>query len=170
MQRLLEMDTLHIDGEPDVLALYSARYNHSDDAGMDLILPADLFVPRGCQATLDFGIRCMRTDAEDKPSRGGYYLYPRSSISKTPFRMANSVGIIDAGYRGNIMAKIDNTGRNDMTIKAGERLFQICMPDLRPFKVVMGGVLYDTERGSGGFGSTGEDVRPQSKLPASRRA
>jgi len=142
-------DTLHIDGAPDVLALYASRANHSDDAGLDLILPFDIFVPRGRQATLDFGIRCMRTD------KGGYYLYPRSSISKTPFRMANSVGIIDAGYRGNIMAKIDNTGPTDMTIKAGERLFQICMPDLRPFKVVMGGVLYDTERGSGGFGSTG---------------
>ena len=140
---------LHIDGAPEVVALYESRANHSDDAGLDLILPADVFVPRGRQATLDFGIRCMREGP------GGYYLYPRSSISKTPFRMANSVGIIDAGYRGNIMAKIDNTGPSDLTIRAGERLFQICMPDLCPFKVVIGGVIYDTERGSGGFGSTG---------------
>jgi dUTPase len=42
-----------------------------------------------------------------------------------------------------------------MTIKAGERLFQICMPDLRPFKVMIGGVNYNTTRGAGGFGSTG---------------
>lgn len=151
---------LHIDGAPEVLALYESRVNHSDDAGLDLILPCDVFVPRGRQATLDFGIRCMRTvvdvNSSEKSERqkGGYYLYPRSSISKTPFRMANSVGIIDAGYRGNIMAKIDNTGAMDITIKAGERLFQICMPDLCPFKIVIGGVEYNTERGSGGFGST----------------
>ena len=149
------MDTLHIDGAPEILALYESRANHSDDAGLDLILPADVFVPRGGMATLDFGIRCMRTNAKHQQVPGGYYLYPRSSISKTPFRMANSVGIIDAGYRGNIMAKIDNIGNNDMTIKAGERLFQICMPDLRPFGVVIGGVEYNTTRGAGGFGSTG---------------
>ena len=37
----------------------------------------------------------------------GYYMYPRSSISKTPLRLANSVGIIDSGYRGNLGAKFD---------------------------------------------------------------
>jgi dUTP pyrophosphatase len=157
------MDTLHIDGPAHIVALYETRANHSDDAGLDLILPEDLFVSRGRQATLDFGIRCMRTGPDDQRQTGGYYLYPRSSISKTPFRMANSVGIIDAGYRGNIMAKIDNTGPCDMTIKAGERLFQICMPDLRPFNVVIGGVDMNTERGTGGFGST------NSKLPYENR-
>ena len=46
----------------------------------------------------------------------GYYLYPRSSIVKTPFRLSNSVGIIDSGYRGEIMAVVDNidSANNDM--------------------------------------------------------
>lgn len=96
----------------------------------------------------------------------GYYLYPRSSIVKTPFRMANSVGIIDAGYRGEIMAVVDNidAANNDMKVcierhmPPMSRVFQICAPSLEPFFVRI--VEHEcelgvTERGSGGFGSTG---------------
>ena len=102
--------------------------------------------------------------ASDKPV--GYYLYPRSSIVKTPFRMANSVGIIDAGYRGEIMAVVDNndSARNDMKTCLDRyappmsRLFQICSPTLEPFLVQIvehENELGVTERGTGGFGSTG---------------
>ena len=105
----------------------------------------------------------------DLPS--GFYLYPRSSISKTRMRLANSVGIIDAGYRGDIIAAVDTIGlfgSNDIwhvwketlsPIKKYDRYFQLCAPDLSPFLVH----IVDTEaelgaptiRGQGGFGSTG---------------
>lgn len=96
----------------------------------------------------------------------GYYLYPRSSIVKTPFRMANSVGIIDAGYRGEVMAVIDNIdyAHNDLKTcleryaPPMSRLFQICAPTLEPFLVRIverEDELGITERGCGGFGSTG---------------
>lgn len=96
----------------------------------------------------------------------GYYLYPRSSIVKTPFRMANSVGIIDAGYRGEIMAVVDNTDSANNDLKTClerhmppmSRVFQICAPSLEPFVVRIvehESELGVTERGSGGFGSTG---------------
>jgi len=96
----------------------------------------------------------------------GYYLYPRSSIVKTPFRMANSVGIIDAGYRGEIMAVFDNTDSANNDLKACldryappmSRMFQICSPTLEPFLVRIvehEDELGITERGCGGFGSTG---------------
>lgn len=140
------MDTLFIDGDT---APYVERANHADDAGLDLIVREDIVVPARGLGTIDFGIRCRKQGA------GGYYLYPRSSISKTPLRMANSVGIIDAGYRGNIMAKVDNISDTNYTIKKGDRLFQICMPDLRTFRVEIGAVGVDTARGTGGFGSTG---------------
>lgn len=83
-----------------------------------------------------------------------YWLLPRSSISKTPLRLANSVGLIDAGYRGPIMAACDGT----YTVGANERLFQLASPDLLPWDEVRvvteipGG---PTARGAGGFGSTG---------------
>jgi dUTPase len=102
--------------------------------------------------------------ASEKPV--GYYLYPRSSIVKTPFRMANSVGIIDSGYRGEIMAVVDNIDRVIYDLKVCldryappmSRLFQICSPTLEPFLVKI--VEYEndlglTDRGDGGFGSTG---------------
>jgi dUTP pyrophosphatase len=102
----------------------------------------------------------------NKSSASGYYLYPRSSIVKTPFRLSNSVGIIDSGYRGEIMAVVDNinAAHNDMKtcitqyMPPMSRMFQICSPTLEPFMVKIVDSeekLGFTERGSGGFGSTG---------------
>ena len=96
----------------------------------------------------------------------GYYLYPRSSIVKTPFRLSNSVGIIDSGYRGEIMAVVDNIDviNNDTKLCIRKhmspmtRMFQICSPTLEPFLVEIIESEEDlgfTQRGSGGFGSTG---------------
>ena len=89
-----------------------------------------------------------------------YYLYPRSSIVKTPMRLANSVGIIDSGYRGEIKAFVDmiDDSMNSFSALAMDRYFQICHPTLRPFKVIMVNTLDElghTDRGEGGFGSTG---------------
>lgn len=83
-----------------------------------------------------------------------YWLLPRSSISKTSLRLANSVGLIDAGYRGPIMAACDGK----YSVNSNERLFQLASPDLLPWdeiRVVSEIPGGPTLRGSGGFGSTG---------------
>jgi dUTP pyrophosphatase len=88
----------------------------------------------------------------------GFYMYPRSSVSKTPLRLSNSVGIIDAGYRGNLGAFVDNISANGYNVEKGTRLFQICAPNLEPIHVELVSSendLGNSERGSGGFGSTG---------------
>jgi dUTPase len=101
----------------------------------------------------------------------GLYLYPRSSISKTRMRLANSVGIIDAGYRGDIIAAVDTIGlfgSNDIwhvwketlsPIQKYDRYFQLCAPDLSAFIVHIVETEAElgapTTRGAGGFGSTG---------------
>lgn len=90
----------------------------------------------------------------------GYYMYPRSSISKTPLMLANTTGIIDSGYRGNLIAAVRYlpVNREDNYVaEFGTRLFQICQPQLCPVYVVMvsENELSTTSRGSGGFGSTG---------------
>jgi len=87
-------------------------------------------------------------------SNCSYYLYPRSSISKTPLRMSNSTGIIDAGYRGNIIAKLDNISNEEYKIEKGTRLFQICSPSLDEIELKVVDKLSITTRGTGGFGST----------------
>ncbi len=122
---------------------------YAGDSGFDLYIPADITVAPGETATIDHKLVC------EPKFLGGYYLYPRSSISKTPLRLANSVGIIDNGYRGSIMAKVDNRGTEPYTVKRGERLFQLCHPSLLPLTVhLVEHVNMETERGAGGFGST----------------
>jgi dUTP pyrophosphatase len=129
--------------------LYGERANYGSDSGFDLYVPTDITVQPGETATIDHAIVC------EPQFPGGYYLYPRSSISKTPLRLANSVGIIDSGYRGSIMAKVDNRGTEPYTVKRGERLFQLCHPSLLPLTVrLVDAVNTATERGAGGFGST----------------
>jgi len=89
----------------------------------------------------------------------GYYVYPRSSISKTPLMLANHVGIIDSGYRGNLLAAVRKlpSEQNTYVIEKQTRLFQICHPTLCPIFVVLvsDSELNSSERGEGGFGSTG---------------
>jgi dUTP pyrophosphatase len=129
--------------------------HHEGDSGIDLIVPNEIQVAGLKVGTIDHLIQCeMVNELNENVS---YYLYPRSSISKTNFMMANSVGIIDAGYRGNIMAKVRNMSLNEnefSIIKENDKLFQICAPDLKPIKIKLVDELSDTSRGSGGFGST----------------
>jgi len=86
-----------------------------------------------------------------------YYVYARSSIYKTPFILANGVGIIDNGYRGNLGIALHNHSMTPQEVKCGTRMVQICLPDLDPnFDIKLVNELDDTARGSGGFGSTGQ--------------
>jgi dUTP pyrophosphatase len=101
------------------------------------------------------GIQCAAYEwptASPKP----FYVYPRSSLSKTSLRLANSVGIIDSGYRGNILVAVDNIRDKPFQLRRGTRLFQICAPDLSPLSVKLVNSLDKTVRGAGGFGSTGQ--------------
>jgi dUTP pyrophosphatase len=129
--------------------------HHQGDSGVDLIAPNNVEVISFKVGTVDHMIQCNMMDSNGNDV--SYYLYPRSSISKTDFMMANSVGIIDAGYRGNIMAKVRNMSPDQSikaVIKKGDKLFQICAPDLKPIKIMIVQGLSETTRGAGGFGST----------------
>jgi len=95
-----------------------------------------------------------------------YYIYPRSSISKTPLMLSNHVGVIDSGYRGWLIAALrwlneistKTINENDeYIINKHTRLLQICHPTLCPIfiEMVKENELSDSERKDGGFGSTG---------------
>jgi dUTP pyrophosphatase len=88
----------------------------------------------------------------------GYGLYPRSSIGKTSLLLANNVGIIDSGYRGNIIGGFRNLSEQPYQVNQHDRLLQICAPDLRPIlvEIVENSELEETSRQEGGFGSTGK--------------
>ena len=122
---------------------------HDGDAGLDLFVIEEQILEAGKTSIINLGISCET--AEKRP----YFLIPRSSISKTPIRLCNSIGLIDAGYRGEIMAAVDNIKQEDYTINSGQRLFQIVAMDGSPLSFELVSKLSTTGRGAGGFGSTG---------------
>ncbi len=142
----------------------AAKHNSQDkefmNAGFDLFVPDMIQTRSNAVNKIDMAIVCSAEIILSKTAKynTGYYLYPRSSLSKTPLRLANSVGIIDAGYRGNIIGMFD--ALTDYVVNPGDRLLQICAPSLAPIYVEIVDEIDDlkmnTERGSGGFGSTGK--------------
>ena len=122
---------------------------HKGDAGLDLYVLEDIQFESGETRTIKMGISCEPEDGI------AYYLFPRSSISKTPLRMANSIGLIDGGYRGEIMAVCDNIKSEDYTVEKGQRLFQLVATDSSPIEYELVVEIEMTTRGTGGFGSTG---------------
>ena len=123
---------------------------HNGDAGLDLYTLEDICFSSGETKIIKLGICCEPKDGV------AYYLFPRSSISKTPLRLSNSIGLIDGGYRGEIMASCDNVKNFDYTVKKGDRLFQLVAADNSPIFYILVDTLSDTTRGSDGFGSTGK--------------
>lgn len=122
------------------------------DAGWDFVAPKDMTVTRRCCSTpVPTGI------AVEMPE--GYYLelFMRSSYgSKTFLRLSNCVGLIDNHYRGEIMAMFDNLGNEDYIIHKGERFCQGVVK--KEISAVFQEVdeLNESDRGQGGFGSTGK--------------
>ena len=134
------------------------------DSGFDLFTPKKHSIKptHGSCVKIPQGVRCeMRVIIGNRVGpMVGYYLYARSSTgAKTPLRLANQVGIIDSGYRGEIIALFDNLSNDNYEVEESQRLVQICPPNLNyPMKVVLVdscGDLNESLRGEGGLGSTG---------------
>ena len=134
--------------------IYSMYKNHSHfhqgDAGLDLFITKDQVIDPGSPAKIHLGISCE--NMEMKP----YLLMARSSISKTPLRLSNAVGLIDAGYRGEIMAAVDNIKDSSYRLEKGQRLFQLVSMNGESIHFDLVDTLSDTSRGEDGFGSTGK--------------
>ena len=140
---------------------YNARAPEERDSGFDVFCEQDYYLTYGADAVfLKFGITAACATKNGSPR--AYWLMPRSSISKTPFVCANSMGLIDAGYRGQLMGAIrmvQDTGLQ--TVVARTRLFQIVAGSAKPWsRVVLVRSVEElpkptSERGTGGFGSTG---------------
>ena len=82
-------------------------------------------------------------------------LFPRSSVSRTCLSLANSVGVVDSGYRGEIMFKYRQTGDPNPIYKTGDRVGQLMIMPYPKIELIEAEELSSTERGEGGFGSTG---------------
>lgn len=130
--------------------------NEFFNSGFDLFIAKDETIPNKTATFVNQQVKAEMI-THDGTSMS-YYMYPRSSMSKTPLMMANHVGIIDSGYRGNLICALRNmSDETPYELAKHTRLMQVCAPDLRPIYVIMveEGDLTTTERGAGGFGSTG---------------
>jgi len=154
-----------IAGTPGVSTLWDVGLlTTAPDSGLDLPCPESVTIAAGETKIIDLGVKAEAFTYRiphgiSAPTKipCAFYIFPRSSISKTPLRLANSVGVIDSGYRGNLMLALDNIKNVDYTIEAGQRLAQICSPNLNPIRYqFVNEELSKTARGAGGFGSTGK--------------
>lgn len=94
-------------------------------------------------------------------------LFPRSSISNKSLMLTNSVGVIDSGYRGEVMAKMRSTTDVVPAIyKPGEKFAQLVLVPIPEYTITEIAELSETERGEGGFGSTGDTAEaPKEEAP-----
>jgi len=143
----------------DLIAAQIQKHRYTD-SGFDIPILATNIDLNEKQYSFNLGISvAAMSDTSPLPC----LLLPRSSIYKTPFRQCNSIGLIDAGYRGEVMAKVDVLDWKNKVepeyarYDVGTKLFQICQHNFLPWEKV---ILTDElpagpdNRGAGGFGST----------------
>ena len=123
---------------------------HQGDAGLDIFIASSQTIKAGDTTLIKLQMAC------ESESNQPYLLMPRSSIAKTPLRLCNSIGLIDGGYRGEIMAAVDNIKTEDYSVEPNQRLFQLVAMNGEPIAFEIVDELSDSTRGDGGFGSTGK--------------
>jgi dUTP pyrophosphatase len=125
--------------------------HHPGDAGLDLRANADVKVLPGERAMISTGLAVAIPDGH-----AGLVL-PRSGLaSKHGLTLANAPGLIDAGYRGELIMAVVNLDRTQaVTITKGERIAQLVVVALPQVVPAWADTLPDSDRGAGGFGSTG---------------
>ena len=125
-------------------------YAKFGDAGMDLTAISVNYGSDGLYTEYGTGL------ALEIPSGHAGFIFPRSSASKTSQIQANCVGVIDSGYRGEIKIRLKDIGDQEFTYQEGDRVAQLIIMPV-PY-VIFEEVdeLGFTDRGEGGFGSTGK--------------
>lgn len=124
-------------------------FGKTDDAGADLTV-TDVIKEGLFKVTYKFGI------AVELPLNYYAMIVPRSSVRKTFQWLSNSCGIIDNGYRGEIQATFYRIPFISTLYKVGERACQLIVRPQMMVVYTLTDKLTDTQRGDGGFGSTGK--------------
>jgi dUTP pyrophosphatase len=125
-------------------------YSKVGDAGMDLTITSEI-ENTTFSVLYGFGI------AMEIPKNYVGLIFPRSSVRNQDLVLSNCVGVIDSGYRGELQATFKKTnGLDSLKYKVGERGAQIIILPYPQVKMVESEELSNTERGDGGFGSTGK--------------
>ena len=128
-------------------------YGSAEAAGADLYacLTQEITIAPGETAFIPTGI------AMEVPKNCAGLIYARSGLAcKKDLAPANKVGVVDSDYRGEIMVALHNHGKESRTIGHGERIAQMIITPVLTPAYILAESLDDTDRGTGGFGSTGK--------------
>lgn len=125
------------------------QYAKSGDAGLDLTATSRNVDQKGF---VEYGTGLSFEIPE------GYVglIFPRSSISKINMSLTNSVGVVDSGYRGEVKLRFKPSGAGNGIYEIGERVGQLIILPYPSVELVEADELDETDRGSGGFGSSGD--------------
>ena len=142
----MELLVRRLDGDATLPA-----YAKPGDAALDLAAAADVLVPPGARALIPTGL------AVAIPEGYAGLVLPRSGLaSRRGLTLANSPGLIDSGYRGEVTCAVVNLDRRDMVaIERGDRIAQLLVIPIAVVEPRWAAELPPSERGTGGFGSTG---------------
>ena len=125
-------------------------YAHPSDAGMDVRSVEDLVIVPGKRALVHTGLVMLLPLMYEAQVR------PRSGLAlKSGITVLNTPGTIDSGYRGEVGVILANFGEADFQVKKGDKIAQIVIAPVTQPEIVETAEVDETDRGSGGFGSTG---------------
>ena len=130
----------------DGTALMPTR-GHATDAGLDLLSPVDTVIPAHGAVTIDTGVHI------ELPAHTAGFLKSKSGLNVK--YGITSEGVIDVGYTGSIAVKLYNHSGMDYAVRRGDKIGQLVVVKIDTPELVLVDKLADTERGNGGFGSTG---------------
>lgn len=133
----------------DADAGYVPRYAHDGDAGLDLRAVEDYTIAPGESVMVRTGLHV------EIPRWHVGLVFPRSGLGSKGITLRNAVGVIDSGYRGEVMCPLWNTTHEPFVVHKGDRVCQLVVMPYCPCSVDEVDALSDSERGNGGYGSTG---------------
>ena len=125
------------------------EYAHEGDAGLDLHAAEGGAVPAGGSSLVRTGVRV------EIPSGCVGLVFPRSGLGSKGITLRNAVGVVDSGYRGEVMAALWNTADEEFRFEKGDRICQLVVMPYCPCEVVPVDGLEGSERGADGHVSTG---------------
>lgn len=121
------------------------------DAGLDIFSIEEMIIPTGESAMIRTGIQM------ELPKGTEAQIRPRSGLAaKHAVTVLNSPGTIDEGYRGELKVILINHGKESFTVEKEMRIAQMVIAPVFKVNVEQTGNLSDSERGEGGFGSSGK--------------
>ena len=129
------------------------RYEHENDSGLDLVSLEDTEIPSRENRLIHTGI------AIELPPNTEAQIRPRSGLAlKHNITVLNTPGTIDEGYRGEIGVILINHGKESFQVTRGMKIAQMVIVPIIRVKIEEVSQLTETQRGAGGFGSTGKNV------------